>query len=192
MNGWIKKRAPGLLLGLVFGLGVGWGAGWWSSHWNGSSVLSLGSLPLDAVSTDSSDLFAVATGPVGSDVEGVFFLDSITGELQCLVMHRRAIGGIAQFVAQYKKNVFEDLNLQGGNGKKVRLLMVTGVGNFIGSNRNMRLGQSVVYVVDAGSGKFVAYGIPWSSTAYAAGQPQGGPFITMAAGSIRQQNLIRE
>ena len=187
---WIKRRWLGFGSCLVLGLAVGWGAGWWSAQANRESTFSLDTLPLGAVASDSSDLFVVATGPVGADVEGVFFLDQITGDLQCLVMYRRAPGGVAQFVAQFKKNVFEDLQL--AQGKKTRLLMVTGVGNFLGSTRNTRLGQAVVYVVDSTSGRFAAYGIPWNSALYSSGRPQVGPFIKMAVGSIRQQELIRE
>ena len=36
--------------------------------------------PLHAVSTDRTDTFAMATGPVDSEVEAVYFLDFLTGD----------------------------------------------------------------------------------------------------------------
>ncbi len=181
--------------GVAIGLTLGFVGGWWYQRPSTMPVFSLSEIPLEATATDSSDKFAVATGPVGGDVEGVYFLDPVAGELTCFVLGRRLArptpAGVGQVVAQFKTaSVYDDMQIT--DTKNARLLMVTGVSNFLGTSRNARMGGAVVYVVDAATGKFVAYGVPWSPSAYSANQPQMAPFIKLVTGSVRQPNLIRE
>ena len=61
--------------------------------------------PVYASATHGSSKFAMATGQVGDDTEGIFMLDYLTGDLQCLVIYPRTGTFRARFVA----NVVRDL-----------------------------------------------------------------------------------
>ncbi len=131
---------------------------------------------LQAAAGDSSDKFALATGQISDSAEGVFMLDGLTGDLQCLVPYTRtgAFGGI------FKTNVFNDLKIQGT--KTPRFIMVTGKANFSG---NARPGNCIVYIVDASTGNYAAYGVPWNRQMETTGLPQQGQLIGLKAGSAR-------
>ena len=73
-----------------------------------------------ASATHGSEKFAMATGQVSDDSEGVFFLDYLTGELQCWVVYART----GKFGGLFKGNVLRDL--KSGRGKEPKFLMVTG------------------------------------------------------------------
>ncbi len=178
----------GVVVGMALGLGLALPAQYFIARRMAAPQPLISRLKLDAVATHGSELFTIATSPVGADAEGIFFLDSLTGNLQCLVKHRR---NPRAWAAQFSKNVFEDLQVQQG-AKKVRLLMVTGLANFPGSTGNTRFGASLVYVVDATTGRYAVYGFPWNSTAYNRGQVQVAPFVLVSAGSVRQQDTIRQ
>ena len=80
--------------------------------------------PLHAVATDRIDTFAMATGPVDDDVEAVFFLDFLTGDLRAVVLGRQGKG----FTAFYEYNaVFNDLGID--PNKTPKFMMVTGSAN---------------------------------------------------------------
>ena len=187
----IRKRwqgVPGVVAGIVAGLLISLPVQYFMLQHFASRSPAIPPVQINATATHGDELFAVATSPVGGDVEGVFFLDAVTGELQCLVKHRR---NAQAWIAQFRKNVFEDLQIQQG-GKKPRLLMVTGLANFPGSTGNTRMGASLVYVVDASTGRYAVYGFPWNSSAYNRGQIQVSPFLLLNAGSARQQEVIRQ
>lgn len=195
----MAKRASVRWVGVVAGViavgVVGFVAGRWHHRHFGPATLVLPDIPLEAAASDSSDKFAIATGPVGGDVEGVFLLDPVQGELTCFVLGRRlgrpTPAGVGQVVAQFKTaTVYDDLQIT--DTKSARLLMVTGISNFMGTSRTTRMGGAVVYIVDGSTGKFVAYGTPWNTSAYTSNHPQAGPFIKLASGSVRHPNLIRE
>ena len=157
------------------------------SFWMPSGTFVTAPWDLDAVATHGNDLFVVATSPIGAEAEAVFFLDGLTGDLHCLVKHRR---NARAWAAHYQKNVYEDLQIQAG-AKKPKLLMVTGISNFPGTTGNARLATTLVYIVDATTGRFAVYGIPWNHSLYTRGQPQTGPLLPLNAGSIRQPDIIR-
>lgn len=131
---------------------------------------------LQAAAGDSSDKFALATGKISETAEGVFMLDGLTGDLQCLVPYTRkgSFGGI------FTTNVFADLNIVAT--KTPRFIMVTGEANFSG---NTRPGNCIVYVVDASTGNYAAYGVPWNRQMETTGLPQQGQLIGLKAGSAR-------
>ena len=103
-------------------------------------------------------------------------LDGLTGDLQCLVPYTRtgAFGGI------FTANVFADLKILGT--KTPRFIMVTGEANFSG---NGRPGNCIVYIVDASTGNYAAYGVPWNRQMETAGRAQQGQLIGLQAGSAR-------
>ncbi len=131
---------------------------------------------LQAAAGASSDKFAIATGKVSDSAEGVFMLDGLTGDLQCLVPYTRtgAFGGL------FKTNVFKDLNIQGT--KAPRFIMVTGEANFSG---NPRPGNCIVYIVDASTGNYAAYGVPWNRQMETTGRAQQGLLLGLTSGQAR-------
>jgi hypothetical protein len=112
---------------------------------------------LHASATHGSDNFAIATGAVADGVEGIFFLDFLTGEITCSVLNARTglIGGM------FKHNVVADLGVE--RGKKPSYLMVTGRAAFRVRAGGFRPADSLVYVVDSNTGNYAAYGLPWSN-----------------------------
>lgn len=139
--------------------------------------------PLLAAAAVSGDTMAMATGPVGKDSEGVFFLDFITGDLQCLVYYPR-MGG---FGAHYVTNVMQHLG--GGAGQNAKYLMLTGQATVTGSTGGARPGGSLIYVTDITTGVFAAYAIPWNPTAETSGQMQASPLVYVGGGPVRNFQL---
>jgi hypothetical protein len=138
--------------------------------------------PMWASAAAVCDTMAVATGPVGRDSEGVFFLDFITGDLQCLVYYPRAGG----FGAHYFGNVLPHL---GGGGKNSKYLMVTGQAVVAASSGGARPAASLVYVTDTTTGMFAAYAIPWDPSAESSGRVQTGAVVYVGGGPIRNFQL---
>lgn len=136
-------------------------------------------IKLDATATDSGDEFAIATGMISDEVEGLFVLDYATGLLQCHVMYTR---NRPIFGAVFQANVKE---LMAGDVAKgaSKYLMVTGKADFPGSAQ--RSGGAVVYVLDTVSGAFVAYGVPYDRTAVNSGRAQTGALVPLANGLAR-------
>jgi hypothetical protein len=138
--------------------------------------------PMLASAATVCDTMAIATGPMGRDSEGVFFLDFITGDLQCLVYYPRAGG----FGAHYFGNVLPHL---GGGGKNSKYLMVTGQAVVPSSSGGARPGASLVYVTDTTTGMFAAYAVPWDPTAETSGRVQTGAVVYVGGGPIRNFQL---
>lgn len=155
------------------------GAGYWLGQ---KPVAPAGLPPLLAAAAVAGDSMAVATGPVGRDSEGIFFLDFITGDLQCLVYYPRAGG----FGAHYVANVMQQL---GGGGQNSKYLMVTGQATVPGSTGGARPGASLVYVTDTSTGVFAAYAVPWDPTAETGGRMQSGTLVYAGGGAIRNYQL---
>ncbi len=123
--------------------------------------------PLHAVSTDRSQSFAIATGPVDEEVEAVYFLDFLTGDLNAVVLNRQLNG----FTGFYRYNVLNDLGID--PAKAPQYMMVTGMTSPRAGSSRMRPGLAAVYVAEVTSGWVAAYAIPWSKSARAAGQNMG-------------------
>lgn len=135
-------------------------------------------MELRASATDSTETFAVATGAVAGDVEGIFFLDSLSGDLQCTVFNPTA----RQFNSVFVRNVMADLQLDAT--KKPRFLLVTG--DIREARRsNLQVGGALVYVVEANSGNFAAYAVPWQRNLFVSGRPQQGELLLLQVGSAR-------
>jgi hypothetical protein len=141
---------------------------------------------LHATASHGGQTFAMATGPVDTDVEGLFMLDYLTGELQCRVIYPHRGG---QFGGLYKHNVIADLGVQAG--KKPDYVMVTGQASFTRGGATNTPAGCVVYVADANTGHFAAYSFMFNRTAYRAGAPQQGTFTLLGAGKAREV-VIRE
>jgi hypothetical protein len=162
-----KSRWP---VGMGIGLAVG-------------LVLSglLPNTPLHAVSTDRADTYAMATGPVDSEVEAVYLLDFLTGDLGALVLGRQPGVWSGRFVC----NVSRDLGIE--PGKNYKFLMVTGMAGLrrMGGSRQ-QFSSAVCYVAEITSGRVAAYTIPWSPPMFAAGQQQAGQLRLVGVTPFRQ------
>jgi hypothetical protein len=156
--------AAGLLAGLVIGLNV---AGLWPQ------------VPVHAVATHGQDTFAIATGPVDDDVEAVYILDYVTGELTGTVISLQN----GKFNSKFTYKVDKDLLLPGT--KNPRYLMVTGLAHVRRSVQNVTPGRSIVYVAEVTSGQLAAYVIPWQPAKQSSGTPQVGSFILLQKVPIR-------
>jgi hypothetical protein len=112
-------------------------------------------IPLHAVGTDRSENYIIATGLLDSDVEAVFFLDCLNGDLLAAVPGK-ASGG---FTCLYRCNVLKDLEVD--PAKNPHFLMVTGLADLRSGANRVYGGASVVYVAETTTGKAVAYAVPW-------------------------------
>jgi hypothetical protein len=187
MSRWMKRR-PYWLFGAGFTLGLAVGAAMLVGALVGRAIDGMSELrfpetQLHATASDSGDTFAMATGMVSDGVEGVFFLDFLTGDLQCWVMNRRTgqLGGL------FKHNVVADLGID--TGKKPKYLMVTGLAPFSRGSSAVRTADSLVYVADENTGHFAAYALPWNRNAAAANAPQAARMILVGKGAARTLDL---
>lgn len=130
----------GLAVGIVVGLNL---AGWWPQ------------VPVHAVATHGQDNFAIATGVLDENVEGIFVLDAVTGELKGAAMNIQT----RRFNTWYEYNVARDLRVAGSKNPQYR--MVTGMTNIRQVVAAGQLGRTVLYVAEANSGQVMAYGVPW-------------------------------
>jgi hypothetical protein len=127
--------------------------------------------------------FAMCTGYINDDIEGIFTLDYLTGELQCWVLSPRGGG----WLARYKRNVAADLEVEAG--KKPSFVLCTGAASFPANVGGVRPSRCVVYVADANTGKFGCYVVPLVQGALAAGEPQWGTLVPLAAGAARSVEI---
>jgi hypothetical protein len=136
-------------------------------------------VPLHATATDATDTFALATGAVDADLEAVFWLDFLTGDLTAAVPGRSP----GQFGAVYRYNVMADLNIQ--PTQNPRFLMVTGVTALRRGGGQIQPSLSAVYVAEITTGRMAAYAIPWDRTRWNAGQPIIGTLQLIAVMPMR-------
>lgn len=182
MAKWFMKH-PYAVGGVGFALGLLVGLGMLVGSWATVARYDVAPLPfpetaLHAVATDSGETFSMATGYISDGVEGVFFLDFLSGELQCLVLSN----GSNQAGGYFKYNVVPDLGVEQGR-KNPRYLMVTGVTGLRGGGGAVRPGDCLVWVADASSGNFAAYAVPWNRTSRVM---QTGALMPVYKNSARQ------
>lgn len=184
MKLWTMRRrrwmsfGGGLIAGLLVGVGLLIG-GLIGANYR-PSVAPFSETMLHASATHGGETFAIATGTITGEVEGVFFLDYLTGDLQCRVINVKsgALGGL------YKHNVFTDLGVE--KGKTPRLLMVTGLASFRSIGGGTQAAGSVCYVADSKSGNWAAYALPWNRQAEAVGAAQVFPMTVIGTGKARE------
>jgi hypothetical protein len=138
--------------------------------------------PLHASATHGEDSFAIATGEVDMGLEGVFFLDMVTGELTGYVINQNS----GKFTTLYKHNVLKDM----GELSKPKFLMVTGSAG-LRQGVGGRIGRSIIYVAEMNSGKFLAYAVPWAPARAATNTPTAAPFMLLDGGIFRNA-AVRE
>lgn len=165
------QRALFLLVGVAIGAA---GSGW------------LPHTPLHATATHGQDNFTLATGSVDEEVEAVFFLDFLTGDLKAAVLNTRT----HKFTAFYKYNILKDLGAAGV--KNPRYLMVTGRAALQRGANVARIGTSVVYVCEVSSGRVMAYGVPWVPGRAALGNIIKAELVPLDGVQFRDVELRRE
>jgi hypothetical protein len=114
--------------------------------------------PLHAVATDRTESFIVATGLVDSEVEAVFLLDCLTGDLRAAVLGKTS-GGFTSIYSYPGAQLMRDFGLDPSKNPKFH--MVTGLADLRTGSQNV-YGSAVLYVVEVSSGKIAAYAVPWN------------------------------
>jgi hypothetical protein len=189
MNGRLMRK-PALLVAAGLGAGLLIGVGMMIGTLCGVSLSGNqgGEIPetlLYAEAATRADTMAAATGAIDDSIEGLYTLDFITGELKCFVMYTRPVGN-NKFGGHFNANVVQVLGAP-EKGKTPSYLLLTGRAAFPGgATGTMRPAYSVAYVVDANTGKFAAFGLPWNTTMAASGrQPQQGQLRVLDVGNAR-------
>jgi len=184
----MTARARGALVagfGLGALLGVGLLVGSWATlAWFGAPAFTFPETALHATATDSGDTFAIATGLVADGIEGIFFLDFLTGDMQCWVINGRT----GQTGGYFVQNVVADLGVETGR-KNPQYLMVTGQALMQRGTSVLKPCDSLVYVADANTGNFAVYALPWNRQATAVNRPQQAPMVLIFKGSARNLDI---
>jgi hypothetical protein len=129
--------------------------------------------PLQAVATHGQDNFAICTAPMDQDVEAVFVLDFVTGDLKASVMNVQT----RRFNTLFEHNVLQDLPTLSVKNPQYR--MVSGFANIRQNIAAGQLASSVIYVAEVTSGQVVAYGVPWTSGRASGGAPVKAQLIPL-------------
>jgi len=150
--------------------------GFFAGQQSSSAVIEI---PVDATGSAFTESMAAATGTIDGDMEGLFTLDSLTGDLQCVVLNSRN----GKFTNIFRTNVLADLELE--PTKKPNFMLVTGRAVFRGGSGNVQPANTAAYVIDATSGKFVAYGVPWDRAAASRNTVQTNKLLRLDVGTAR-------
>ncbi|MBI1248693.1 hypothetical protein GC197_12740 [bacterium] len=140
-------------------------------------------IPVKAAVSAWAETMCAATGRIDEEMEGLFTLDSLTGDLQCTVLNGRT----TKFAGLFRKNILQDLGVEAT--KKPEFMLLTGGAMFPGQSGNTQPADCVVYVIDSTSGRFAVYGVPWQRTQAARGAPQQGVLILLDTGMARNVML---
>jgi len=162
----MRTVAVALALGVRCGIALGWSGVWPSA-------------PMHAVATDRVDGFAVATGPIDDEIEAVYFLDFLTGDLRAAVLSRQS----GKFNAFYQANVAQILGVD--LSKNPRFMLVTGLADIRRGGPRLQVGRSAVYVAEVTTGKVAALAVPWGPTPASAGQLIQQPLLLMDVTTFR-------
>ncbi len=135
--------------------------------------------PSFAVGTDRQTTFAICTGPLDDDLEAVYFLDFLTGDLRAAVLSLQT----GRFTGFFDYNIARDLAAD--QGKTPRYAMVTGLADLRQNAGNVRLSNSILYVTEGSSGKLAAYAIPWNRGRAGATQPYRGSLMPVDITKLR-------
>jgi len=139
--------------------------------------------PLYALATDRTETFGMATGLLDtqSDVEAVYFLDFLTGDLRAVVLGKQP----GTWTGFFQANVSADLGID--RQRNPKFLMVTGMASLRrGGGSRLQPSSAICYVAEVTTGKVAAYAVLWSPSMYAAGQPQSGRLRCVGVTQFRQ------
>lgn len=180
---WFATRPfSALLVGLTIGLLVGTGTmigTQFTTARTGPATIQMPETLLHATASHSRDSLVMATGWMDAEIEGLFTLDCLTGDLQCFVINPQ-VRGIG---AAFHHNIIGDLGAV--QGKKPNYVMVTGRANIAKGTGLAAPARCVVYVADANTGRFAAYTLVWNRTMFLANTPPAGGFTLLGTGTAR-------
>lgn len=166
-----RSRGTMLVAGLVLGLALGLNIqGLWPN------------VPLHASATEGFESFSIATGLVDNGVEGLYFLDYLTGDLRGAVIDPKS----GKFNAFFTTKITGDFGSQARNAK---YLMVTGLADMPRGRAGFNPAKSIVYIADTTSGQVAAYLMPWNPSLASAGKPQQGMFQTLDVKQFRTTEI---
>lgn len=196
----LAALGAGFALGITFCLGIAIGSG---TSWLAKPEMKVAQTTLESAETSAAKVemeewllraatassgkkLAVATGLIDQDVEGVFVLDIMTGDLICWVVNRFS-GGLA---GRFKINISGEFGGVLGNASD--FILTTGLIRQAGRSTQARAAESIVYVADGNVGKVVGYSLPWNRTSAQASRPQEGPMTKVFEGFTRPLNIERD
>lgn len=172
----------GLLLGGLLGVGMLVGA-LSTRHFQADAAIP--AELLRGATADAGDFMAIATGPIDQGIEGVFFLDFVTGRISGGVMNPKTLAPLGAFGYD---TVYRDLGIP-ADVKNPKLLMATGMTNVKNYSGNVSLADSIVYVVDTSTGNYACYGLPWNKQALNWNAFTPSPMVLLGRGSARQATI---
>lgn len=159
----VRSRLVWVALGLAVGLLV---SGLWPH------------VPLHAVGNDRFDTFAIATGPLDADVEAIYFLDFLTGDLRAAAINPR----MGKFNAFFQVNILQAMSID--VAKNPKFLMITGVSS-LRRGAGPQWGSSVVYVAETTTGVIGAFATPWAPQVANAGKTMTAPMVMLDMAKFR-------
>ncbi len=119
--------------------------------------------PLHAVGNATGDNFAIATGPLDEEVEAIYFLDFLTGDLRAAAINPR----LGRFNAFFQFNILQAMQID--VSKNPKFSMITGMLD-IRRGASAGWGKTVVYVADSTTGRVGAFATPWDRSMSNAGK----------------------
>jgi len=134
---------------------------------------------VQASATQGESNFAIATGLIDNGVEGLYFLDYLTGDLRAVVLNRRT----GRFSGFFEYNIQADFAAV--TSKNPKFLMVTGLVDVPRGRGPTQIGSSAIFIAEATSGLVNAYAIKWNSSMYAAGKDQKDTFVLLDGAQMR-------
>jgi hypothetical protein len=120
---------------------------------------------------------------VDDQVEGLYTLDYLTGDLQCFVFNHQTY----KLAGWFKTNIAKDLTIE--RGKKPSFLLTTGGISPGGTYSNFKPAGCICYVADANTGEIACYTYPWASAATSVGVPQAVEMTLVAKWKTRAVDL---
>lgn len=167
---WEQRRGTWLAIGLIVGLCAG---------------AMLPHTPSYASATDRGETFAICTGAVDDDLEAIYFLDFLTGDLRALTISLRS----SQFVGYYQYNVAGDLAVE--TGKTPKYAMVTGYARLRQVSGQLRPSYGLIYVAEGSTGMVAVYSLPWNGNLAQAMKPYSESLVRLDVKPMRNV-VVRE
>ena len=170
----------GLMSATLLAVGVLLGA--WLTEGRQSQLAA--PLKLNAAAASAGKNISLATGLIDEDIEALFILDHLNGNLQCWILNVRTstVGGI------YRTNVLPALG-EGKAGAEFDFAMTTGYTNFTGNRGQSRPAQCVCYVAEGNSGTAAGFGFTFNRNNIQRGQAQEGELEVVCQGPIRDLQI---
>ncbi len=146
-----------------------------------AGILSSGLLPqapLHAMCAERFDTFAIATGPLDEEVEAIYFLDFLTGDLRAAAINPR----LRRFNAFFQLNILQAMGVD--VSKNPKFLMITGMMN-MRRGAGPQWGNTVAYIAEANSGMVGAFATPWPREYANAGKMIQAPLVLLDVAKFR-------